>query len=101
MITITTRFPPVAFILQESAPDGVTVSFGPIIERRDFGTQELISISIGFAAGIPSSMIASWLYDKLKGKQTTKIRIHRTEIDCCDGDLRRIVEETISVDYDS
>jgi hypothetical protein len=101
MITVSTRFPPVAFILQESAPDGVPVSFGPIIERRDFGSQDMINISIGFVAGIPGSMIAAWLYDKLKGKQTTKIRIHRTEIDCCDGDLKRIVEDTISVDYES
>jgi hypothetical protein len=101
MITVTTRFHPVAFILRDSAPDGVTVSFGPIIERRDFGTQDLITISIGFVAGIPSSMVAAWLYDKLKGQKTTKIRIHRTEIDCDNGDLKRMVEETISVDYES
>jgi hypothetical protein len=46
-------------------------------------------------------MVAAWLYDKLKGQKTTKIRIHRTEIDCDNGDLKRMVEETISVDYES
>jgi hypothetical protein len=100
MITVTTRSAAVAFILRDSAPQGVTVNFGDIMGRRDFGTPDVINITISFVAGIPSSILAAWLYDKLKGKQSTKIRIHRTEIDCCDGDLKRIVEETIYIDYE-
>jgi hypothetical protein len=101
MITVTTDFYPVAFLLRDSAPDGVTVSFGPIIERRDFGASEAITIVVTAIVGIPATVIANWLTEKLKGQKSTKIRIHRTEIHCDNGDLKRIVEETISVDYES
>lgn len=91
---------PLPFLLRDSAPGGVRVDFDPPTSRRDVSEQDFVSILISTALSVPAGVLAAWLYDQLKGKKRTKITMKRRQIDCEDGELRRLIEEEMTYEED-
>lgn len=63
-------------------PEGIEVSEPQhILEGSDSSGGLFISFAISFAAGIPSSLIASWVYDcwKKRTKKTGSVNKHQIE----------------------
>jgi hypothetical protein len=99
-IKIETQMTPLPFLLRDSAPDGVRVDFDPPTSRRDVSEQDVVLIIISTALSIPAGVLSAWLYDQLKGKKRTKITMKRRQIDCEDGELRRLIEEEMTYEED-
>jgi hypothetical protein len=59
---------------------------------------EIINFSILFLSGVASGIISNWLWDKIKGKEVTKIKINNKEVDFEEGIIKRTVEETIEME---
>lgn len=86
------------FVLNNNVPAGVTLKIPQVVITKDFGTETAINIGISIAAGIPSSLIAAWLYDKFKQCRSNQIRINRRVINLSDGKVTQIIEESINVE---
>lgn len=86
-----------AFLLTKDIPAGVSFAMPEIIITKGFGADTAVTIAISIASGIPSSLVASWLYDKLKQGRSGKITINRREIHFEDGEITRIIEEAIDI----
>lgn len=80
-------------------PGGAQIQYRGRISARGAlpGSPELFEFVLTLASGASSSLIASWLYDKLRGGART-IRIDRTVIEITPEGLHRAVKEHISVD---
>lgn len=79
-------------------PEGVSVIKPPITITKGYGAEEIaVTVVIGFATGIPASLVAAWLYDKLKYHRSNQISINRREIHMSEGELTKIIEETIKI----
>jgi hypothetical protein len=80
-ITVETKHVPTVFDLKRDPPEGVEVRAPPVVLGRSLDSQELLVAVVSVAAGVPASLIANWLFEKLKkGKEHTKVRIRRKEI---------------------
>lgn len=79
-------------------PGGAVCLYDGAITKRGAwpGAPEIIQFTITFATGAASSLLASWLYDKLKGR-VTELRIKRKSVEISPEGIRRAVEETIEV----
>lgn len=98
-IRVETKHFPLLFMLKNDAPEGVTVNVRPVIASRSLDSQELAVAVVSVAAGVPVSLLANWLFEKLKkGKEHTKIRIRRKEIRCEKGEIVRILEEEMEIE---
>ncbi len=87
-----------ALLLKHETPAGISLTMPDIVIRKDFGAPGIaVSVVVGIATGIPSSFVASWLYDKLKHHKSRQIRINRKEIDFSQGEITKIIEETIKI----
>jgi len=85
-------------LLLKDAPKGVSVMVPPLEFRKGYGAEEIaVSLVIGLATGIPASLVASWLYDKLKNHRSSQISINRREIHISEGEITKIIEETIKI----
>ena len=85
-----------AFLLSNDIPSGVSFVMPVIFMTKSFGTETAVAIVISFAAGVPSSLVAAWLYDKLKQGRSSQISIDRREIHFSDGKVTKIIEEAIN-----
>jgi len=95
MIEIITKDVPLAFSLKKDVPKGIEVSFPPIRESFSPDFTAVVTITISFASGVASKIIASWLYDKLKNSRSNQITINRREIIISEGEITKIIEERI------
>jgi hypothetical protein len=82
------------FLLQDTAPEGVTVKLGGMV-REDFGSDQPVAAVITFTAGIASSGIGTWLYDKIKDK-SAKVSINRIKVDIQQDEITRVIQEEIA-----
>lgn len=85
-----------AFLLNNDIPSGVTLEIPEIVITKSFGTDTAITVGISIATGVPSSLIAAWLYDKFKQCRSDQITINRKEIHLTDGKVAKIIKETIN-----
>ena len=79
------------FLLQDTAPKGVTVKLGGAA-REDVGRDQPVNAVITFTAGIESGAIGTWLYDKIKAK-SAKVSINRIKVDIQEGEITRVIQE--------
>lgn len=86
-----------ALLLKNDVPPGISLTMPDIIIRKDFGTDIAVSIVVGVATGIPSSLVAAWLYDKLKHHRSRQISINRREVHISEGEIIKVIEEAIKV----
>jgi H+/gluconate symporter-like permease len=86
-----------ALLLKNEVPPGISLTVPDIIIRKDFGTDIAVSIVIGVATGIPSSLVAAWLYDKLKHHRSRQICINRREVHISEGEITKVIEETTKI----
>ena len=92
---------PVVHTLNSSVPvpHGISVSIQPTETQRSFGTDYPTAAAIiEFGANVSASMVAAWLYEHLQKHKARKIRINRKEITVSEGEIKKIIEESISVD---
>lgn len=87
-----------AFVLNNDVPSGVSLKIPEVIMTKSFGTETAITIGISLATGIPSSLVAAWLYDKFKQCRSNQISINRRVINLSDGKVTQIIEESIKVE---
>lgn len=98
-IKVETKFIPLVFELKNNVPDGVDVFVPPVKLQRSVDSQDLALAVITVAMGVPTSLLASRLYEKIKGKeQYTKITINRKEIYCDKAQITRILEEQMQIE---
>lgn len=79
---------------QKDLPGGAVVTWKGQIERKAIGSPTTITLLLSFGTGVASGLVASWLYDKLKGRAST-LRIERTVIQINEGEITRIITERI------
>jgi hypothetical protein len=85
-------------LLLNDAPKGVSVMVPPLEFQKDYGAEDIaVSVIISVATGVPASLVAAWLYDKLKYHRSRQISIDRREIHISKGELTKIIEETIKI----
>lgn len=87
-----------AFLFNKDTPEGISVDIPPISFRKSFGTTEAITILISSAATIPTSLIVKWLYNKFTNCESRKISINRRTININDGEITKIIEESINIE---
>ncbi len=78
-------------------PPGTTITYEGSMESRSVDIPAVYEFVIQFGAGASSTVVATWLIDKFRGR-AQKIEIDRREVDLNDeGQVVRIVEEKIKV----
>lgn len=87
-----------AFVINDDVPSGVTLKIPEVIMMKSKGTEIAITIGISLATGIPSSLVAAWLYDKFKQCRSNQISINRRVINLSDGKVTQIIEESIKIE---
>lgn len=85
---------------QRSIPGGATVTYQGEVIRKAVGIPEtiMLTVALGTGTSVVGSLIANWLYDKLKGGRAVSLRIDRREVQIEDGEIKRVVEETIRME---
>lgn len=87
----------------KEVPGGATITLIPVLERRSGITQDAapaIEFILSITGTVALSVLSNYIYDKLKSsKYSVKASINRriTEIDA--GEIKRIIEEEIRVDW--
>ncbi len=87
-----------AFVINDDVPSGITLEIPEIIMLKSKGAEIAITIGVSLATGIPSSLVAAWLYDKFKQCRSNQISINRRIINMSDGKVTQIIEESIKVE---
>ena len=82
---------------KRTLPGGATVTFEGIIERRALDFPSTIQLVVSFGKGVLAGVVASWLYNKIKGRAST-LRIDRTEVEIEEGEIKRIIKEKIQIE---
>ena len=83
-----------------SADDGLPPPEGVSITMRLLESVDLSGIGefvLLIAGGVPASLFAAWLYDKLEKHGAKTIRIDRHEIVVDRGEIERIIWEKIEI----
>lgn len=65
--------------------------------RKAIGFPEIVYFILTFSLGVSASVIANWIYDKIKGKEIEKIIIEKTEVDLNREEITRIIKEKIEI----
>lgn len=86
-----------AFTLDNDVPAGVTLKIPEVTMAKSVGSETAITIAISIATGVPSSLVATWLYDKFKQCRSNQISVNRRIINLSDGKVTQIIEESIHV----
>ena len=77
-------------------PFGGTLQLQEWRFRKAVGASETLELLISFGVGVSSSLVANWLWAKLKGRATT-LRINRVEVHMQEGEIQRVVSESVEV----
>jgi hypothetical protein len=97
IIKIESESAPVVLNLKKNPPKGITVSLPPVTSLNSVDSQDIALALISFVASVPASVLANYLYDRLKGKPRTKIIINRREVQCKKGEILRVIEEQMKM----
>jgi len=86
------------FLLNHDTPSGVSFNLPVISSNKDMSAADIaVTIVINIATGVPASLVAAWLYDKLKQGRSDQISINRRVINLSDGKVTQIIEESINI----
>lgn len=81
------------------APGDTRIEFRRAIERRAFDIPSILQFVVDASVTIELSLFSAWLYDKIKDRTVTKIRIGRKEItEITPETIKKTLEEEIEVD---
>ena len=85
-------------LLKEDLLEGVNVRLKPVAASRDFGAGEIVfTIIITIVTGIPTSIIANWIYDKMKKTKVSQLTLNKRVIEIKDESSIKIIEESIII----
>lgn len=87
-----------ALLLKNDVPSGISLVMPDIVITKGFGSETAVSIIISVATGIPTSLVAAWLYEKLKHHRSRKISINRKEVHISEGEITKVIEETVKIE---
>ena len=62
------------------------------------GLSEVIEFALTFGSGAISSLIANWLYEKLKNNDIKVIRFERKEIELSKDGIQKAIEESYTIE---
>lgn len=86
-------------LFHQNIPTGVRVSPQPII-RKGFGLKEAVDLVIDITSEVEISLFTAWLIDTFvkckRNKGTGDITINRREFHFKNGEIEKIIEETIN-----
>lgn len=93
-----------AMYFDKSIPEGVSVSHPPVIIRKDFGFKEALELIVNFSTDIEKSLLTTWLVNTFvkckRNRGSGDITINRREFHFKDGEIEKIIEETIHSSHD-
>lgn len=83
-------------------PEGFNLKLLPSIERRDAWVTDIVTGLFTFSVSISGSILASWIYDKLKRVKTNRdklyLKINEKEVQNFTKDeIKKIVEREIEI----
>jgi hypothetical protein len=83
-------------------PEGFDLKLLPSIEHRDAGFSDIVAGLFSFSVGVSGSILASWIYDKLKRVKTNRdkliLKINEKEVQNITKDeITKIVEREIEI----
>jgi len=88
--------------MQKTIAEGVSVAYEYTEYRKAVGFADIIHVIVTIGRDVPigvaAGLIATWLYDKLKGRKVEKLKIERTEIEVDKGEIKRVIMEKIEKD---
>lgn len=93
-IQIETDFVPLT--IYQDLPPGIS-KIGNKSEKRDLGVGGLAVVVFGFAYSVAASVLGAWIYDKIKNKPNTIIRINNKETTVDKSGIIRIIEKEIEI----
>jgi len=76
--------------------DAALVFEGESIAKAGIDLPRVVEFSLTFGAGVAASVVANWLWDKLKSRQVTSITIDRSSVEFEEGQIKKIITEKIS-----
>ncbi len=89
-----------AMHFDRNIPDGVSISHPPVMIRKDFGFKEALELIVSFSTDIEKSLLATWLVNTFvkckRNRSSGDITINRREFHFKDGEIEKIIEETIN-----
>jgi len=74
--------------------DKIKVVYQGELIKLAVGEPSTIQLAITFVAGIASSYVGTWLYNKINGK-AEKLRINYTEVEIDEGEITRVIDINI------
>ena len=83
-----------------AGPNGTQIKVS-MVGRRSLDQGTVLTLVLAVPTGVASSVIAAWLWEKLRRGEGRRIRINRTEIEVSEGEIRRVVTESLEVTDDS
>lgn len=75
-------------------PDDIILFYEGSKFKKAFNFPDVLNFTLTFGAGATSSLLANWLYEKLKGR-ATKLRMDHEEMEINESKIERIVERVI------
>ena len=80
---------------QKAISGGAKVTFQGKERPPTFDVAEIVNLAISFGTGVVSSLVASWISSKLKGRATS-LRIDRKKVEIESSDeIVRVINEKI------
>lgn len=63
--------------------------------RKAFGLHETFVLTLSISSTVGLGLVTNWLYDKLKGRPDTTLRIEETQVDLEQGEIKRVITRVI------
>jgi len=73
-----------------AVPGNAELIMGRMQMRKAFGFPETLELVLSFSSGVVSSLVASWLYGKLKGRRNTTLCIEEQKVEIEEGQIKRV-----------
>ena len=93
-IKIETDFVPLT--IYQDLPQGIS-KIGNKSEKRDLSGGGFAVVVFGFAYSVSAGVLGSWIYDKIKNKPNTIIRINNKETTIDKFGIIRVIEKEIEI----
>ena len=91
------HLPMILSLRRTELPLGVSVEIPPVMERRDISEAWATAI-FQVAGSVPATVIAALLVKLITDKRSTVITINRKEVKLEEGEIVRVVEESVRIE---
>ena len=79
-------------------PGNAKITYNSGLVCKEAFAPETVTFVITFGSGVAASVVANYLYEKLRGKAVdNKIKIDRKIVELDNGKIKRIIEEKIEI----